>query len=121
MQLFSSPQQRVAPRTKSEPVEKLNNPCCREDIFSKERIMLASVIKIIEIKSLKLTLSLKMARAIIVVATISKLPSREALEEDPVFTPCINKIGAAISRIIMAIVYGRSAFERLFDLSLFFI
>lgn len=78
VQLFSSPQQAVAPRTSSEPTEKekLSSPL-------KERIMLDNVINPIAVHNLRLTFSLKISKAIIVVATISKLPSKEAFAEVP--------------------------------------
>ena len=47
------------------------------------------------------TFSPKKKRAIMVVATISKLPNREALDAVPFFIPSIRKIGAAISKAIM--------------------
>ena len=78
VQLFSSPQQTAASSTNSDPREKrkLSAP-------SKERRTLEIVIKPIAPQSRFVTVSLKMKRAINVVATISKLPRREALEELP--------------------------------------
>ena len=99
MQLFSSPQQQVASITNNDPNEnwKLSAP-------STERTMLDTVIKPIAIHNFDVTFSLNIKRAIIVVATISKLPSSEAFEAEPIFIPIIRNIGAAISRAIIPIV-----------------
>ena len=56
------------------------------------------------IQSLLDTVSLKINNAINVVATISKLPSKEALAEEPILTPSIKKIGAKISRTTIPMV-----------------
>ena len=66
--------------------------------------MLDSVIKPIAIHSLTDTLSLNIIKAISVVATISKLPRRDALDAVPRFIPSIRNIGAAISNTIIPIV-----------------
>ena len=75
VQWFSKPQQTVASRTKREPVEKR-----RLSVPSKESRMLESVMRPMAAQSLRDTASLKITRTTTVVATISKLPKREALE-----------------------------------------
>ena len=75
---------------------------------SNERTILDIVIKLIAIHNFDVTFSLNIRRAIRVVATISKLPSSEAFEAEPIFIPIIRNIGAAISRTIIPIVYGKS-------------
>ena len=96
MQLFSKPQQQVASSTNREPREnrKLPSP-------SKERIRLDRVMRPMASQSLPDTFSLNSSRAISVVVTISKLPSREALEAVPRLIPIIRNTGAAISKRIM--------------------
>lgn len=89
----------VARRTKSEPREKWKLP-----LPSKDKIMLEIVIKPIAVQSLPDTFSLNNNKAINVVATISKLLSREAFAEEPVLIPNIKKTGAKISNSIMPIV-----------------
>ena len=54
--------------------------------------------------------SLNTIKAIIAVATISKLLSRETLAAVVAFNPNNRKIGAAMSKSIMAMVYGNSDF-----------
>ena len=73
VQLFSTPQQTVASRTNN---LKLSVP-------SNESRTLASVMSAIAIQSRFETASLKTKSAITVVATISKLPRSEALDELP--------------------------------------
>lgn len=92
VQLFSSPQQMVAPRTKMEPIEKLN-----PSTFSNERMKLDVVINKMAIHKREDTFSLKMNSAINVVATISKFPSREALLDVPYLTPNMSSMGATMS------------------------
>lgn len=92
VQLFSSPQQIVAPRTKMEPIEKL-----KAWMFSNERMKLDIVMNKIAIHKREDTFSLKMNSAISVVATISKFPSREALLDVPYLTPNMSSMGATMS------------------------
>jgi hypothetical protein len=87
VQLFSSPQQMVAPRTKMEPTEKL-----KLSVFSNERMKLDVVMNKMAIHKRVDTFSLKMNSAIIVVATISKFPSSDALLEVPYLTPNMSSI-----------------------------
>ena len=99
VQLFSSPQQAAAASTSSEPPEK-----CRLDISSKERMPLERVMSAMAIQSRREIFSRKRKRAISEVATISKLPRREALAEVALFSPSISRMGAAISSRIMPMV-----------------
>ena len=92
VQLFSSPQQMVAPRTKMEPTEKL-----KLSVFSNERMKLDVVINKIAIHKRVDTFSLKMNSAINVVATISKFPSSDALLDVPYLTPNMSSMGATMS------------------------
>ena len=75
--------------------------------------MLDNVINPIESHNLGVTTSLNIKRAMSVVATISKFPSNDAFEAEPMFIPIIKNIGAKISRTIMPTVYGKSAFVNL--------
>ena len=106
VQLFSNPQQTVAAMTNSEPYEnlKLSAP-------SNERRTLASVMSAIAAHRRFETASRKTNSAISVVATISKLPSNEALADEPCRMPSMRKMGAAMSRTIMPTTYGRSLRE----------
>ena len=79
-----------------EPTENLN-----PSSFSKERMKLDVVINKIANHKRRETFSLKMKRAISVVATISKFPSRDALPDVPYFTPNMSKMGAMISSRII--------------------
>ncbi len=103
VQLFSSPQQAQAASTSSAPGENENRA-----VPSSERTRLASVISAIAIQSRPETFSEKRIIAKIAVATISKLPSSEAVSAAVVFKPSMSKIGARISSAIIAIVYGSS-------------
>ena len=96
VQLFSSPQQQVASSTNREPRENRRLPAP-----SKERRRLDRVMRPMAIQSLPDTFSLNSSSAIRVVVTISKLPSREALEAVPRLIPIIRKTGAPISRRII--------------------
>jgi len=81
------------------------SPFGREiSVYDKERTILDIVINPIAIHNFDVTFSLNIKRAIIVVATISKLPSSEAFEAEPIFIPIIRNIGAAISRTIIPTV-----------------
>ena len=57
-----------------------------------------------------LIFSLNTIRAIIAVATISKLLSNDAFAAVVEFRPNSKQIGAAISKTIIAMVYGNSDF-----------
>ena len=70
--------------------------------------MLASVMSAIALQSRFETASLKTKSAITVVATISKLPSKDALAEVPYLIPSMRKMGAAMSRAIMPMTNGMS-------------
>ena len=107
VQLFSKPQQVEAAKTKREPLLKTKAP-----FPSKLRIILAIVTKKIAIQSFLDIISLKITNAIIEVATISKLFKSETLAELVIDIPSINKIGAIISKITIAIVYGNSFFVK---------
>ena len=74
--------------------------------------MLAIVTKKIAIQSFLDIISLKITNAIIEVVTISKLFKSETLAEFVIDIPNINKIGAIISKITIAIVYGNSFFVK---------
>ena len=86
----------MARTTRRDPLENLN-----PSTDSKERIMLERVMRPMAVHSFPDTFSPKKKRAIMVVATISKLPNREALDAVQFFIPSIRKIGAAISKAIM--------------------
>ena len=103
VQLFSKPQQTVAAMTSSEPYENL-----KLSVPSNESRILASVMSAIAIQSRFETASLKTKSAITVVATISKLPSKDALAEVPYLIPSMRKMGAAMSRTIMPTTNGMS-------------
>ena len=92
VQLFSRPQERVARRTRMELGVNL-----KLSPFSKERIKLERVIRPIAVQSFPETFSLKKRRAIREVATISKLPNRDALDAGPFLIPKSRKMGAKIS------------------------
>ena len=110
--MFSSPQQHVASITNNEPKENLKLP-----LPSNERTILDNVINPMAIHSLDVTTSLNIKRAMSVVATISKFPSNDAFEAEPIFIPIIKNIGAKISRTIIPTVYGKSVFD---SFSIFF-
>lgn len=99
MQLFSSPQQIHANNTKKEPNE--NEKLL---ISSIDNIMLETVIREIAPHSLFLMDSLNIIKAIIYVATISKLFSKEAFAAEVVVSPIIKNIGATISNATILIV-----------------
>ena len=104
VQLFSSPQQQEAARTRREPVLNWKLP-----LPSKLNVILAMVTSIIANVSFLESVSLKIRNARHEVATISKLLSRDAFAEFVEPSPSINRIGAAISNRIIPIVYGNSA------------
>ena len=108
MQLFSSPQLTHASKTKTEPTEKV-----KLLISSKVSTILDNVIKKIAVHILFPTASLKINNAIIAVATISKLFNKEAFDDVVFVSPIIRNMGAAISRIIIPIIYGSSFFVKL--------
>ena len=89
VQLFSNPQQTVAAMTSNELYEnlKLSAP-------SNERRTLASVMSAIAVQRRFETVSRKTNSAISVVATISKLPSNEALADEPCRIPSMRKNGS---------------------------
>jgi hypothetical protein len=66
--------------------------------------MLDSVMRPIAAQRRPLTFSRNSANAMTVVATISKLPSREALADVPMRTPSISRIGAMTSSAIIPTV-----------------
>ena len=105
VQLFSTPQKTQASKTKTAPSEKV-----RLLKSSTDRIMLETVINAIASHILFPTASLKAKRAMIAVATISKLLRSEAVAEVVIVKPSISKIGAAISKMTIATVYGNSFF-----------
>ena len=70
--------------------------------------MLDKVIRPIASQRRLLMTSLKMTRAITDVATISKLFNRDAFADVVFASPIINRIGAAISRMIIPMIYGKS-------------
>ena len=96
MQLFSNPQDDVARITKIDPIEnlKLSAP-------SKDNKIHDELIKPIAIQSLAETFSLNINKAIRVVATISKLPNKDAFDAVPYSIPSMRNIGATMSRTIM--------------------
>ncbi len=79
---------------------------------SNERIAHERVTQRIPSQRRLLIASLNITRAIRAVATISKLLSREAFAALVALSPNIRSIGAAMSRSIIATVYGSSAFVR---------
>ena len=89
--------------TNNEPYEKR-----RLDISSKDSIPQDNVTKNIPNHNLVLIFSLNTIRAIIAVATISKLLSNDAFAAVVEFRPNSKQIGAAISKTIIAMVYGNS-------------
>ena len=93
VQLFSSPQQIHADKTNSEPTEKE-----RLDASSTVSRIQAIVTRIIATQSLRVICSWNSIRAIMAVATISKLFSNDAFAAAVVLSPSIRNIGAAISR-----------------------
>ena len=103
VQLFSNPQERHANKTKIDPIEKDILPL--SDI---DKITLEAVISIIANHILLPIASLKIKSAINVVATISKLLSKETLEDVVVESPIIKNIGAAISNKIIPMINGNS-------------
>ena len=92
VQLFSSPQQTQAPSTSRDPDEN-----CRLLASSKERIMLARVIRPMANHSRWPIVSWNTASAIREVATISKLFKREAWAGEVRARPAISRMGAAMS------------------------
>ena len=96
VQLFSSPQQTQASSTSSEPGEKR-----RLSVPSTESRMLARVISPMAAHSRREMASPKMNRAMMEVATISKLFSSEALAAVVRLSPSMRKIGAAMSSATM--------------------
>ena len=100
VQLFSKPQQTVAPSTKSEPFE--NRNASEADVPSNESRMLAAVTKAMAAQSRLLTFSRKNSRAMRAVATISKLLSNAVLAAELMRKPYIIRMGAAMSRTTIA-------------------
>lgn len=96
VQLFSKPQHTQAQRIRSEPFEN-----AKADISSKESIIVDTVINNIAVHNFGDIISLKQTKAIIDVATISKLFKSDALAEFVIVKPNIKKIGAAISKTII--------------------
>ena len=94
IQLFSSPQQQVANITKREPIKNWKLP-----LDSNDNTILDNITNPIAVQSFPDTFSLKMNKAISVVATISKLPRSDTLDAVPTLIPNIKNIGAAISRL----------------------
>ena len=111
VQLFSNPQHTAARRTNSDPYEKR-----RADISSKESMPQDKVIKKMPDHNRALIVSLKTIKAMIAVATISKLLSKETLAAEVDIRPNIRQIGAAISSKIIATVYGNSAMVKVLSL-----
>ena len=107
VQLFSNPQQMHAPSTKSEPSLNAKAPTP-----SKLRIVLAIVTMAMAIQSLEEIISLKITRAIMEVATISKLFNKDTLAELVLAMPNISKMGAIMSNTTIAMVYGNSFFVK---------
>jgi len=103
VQLFSNPQHIQARMANNEYIEKDN-----EYMSVSDRRILANVISIIPVQSLPDILSLKITRAITDVATISKLFRRDTVSADELLIEIISRIGAMISNIIIAIIYGMS-------------
>ena len=99
--MFSNPQQTAARSTNSEPYVN-----CRLDKSSNDKIPHETVINNIPNHNRGLIFSLN----IIAVATISKLLSSDALAAVVAFNPNIKQIGAAMSKSIIATVYGNSDF-----------
>lgn len=93
--VFSKPQQTVAPRTNSEPREKVNVSLI--ELPSNNSKMLAIVTRFIAIHNLRPTASRKNSKAMITVATISKLLSSDVLAAEQVFKPNIIRMGVAAS------------------------
>lgn len=98
VQLFSNPQHVQAASIRIEPSLNVKAP----DLLSRLSMTLAVVTRIIEVQSFFEMNSLKIIRAIRLVATISKLFKSDALEDVVLETPSIKRIGAAISRITIA-------------------
>lgn len=105
VQLFSKPQQKPASRINSEPQEN-----CRLVISSKDSTAQDSVTNNIPSQRRELIFSLKTIKAMIAVATISKLLSNEAFAAAVDSNPISKQIGAAMSSRIITIVYGSSDF-----------
>ena len=103
--MFSNPQQTAARSTNSEPYVN-----CRLDKSSNDKIPHETVINNIPNHNRGLIFSLNIISAIIAVATISKLLSSDALAAVVAFNPNIKQIGAAMSKSIIATVYGNSDF-----------
>ena len=99
VQLFSKPQQTHAPRTIREPAFQVKLPPA-----SKLRMALAAVTRTIASQSVREMTSRNTTRAMIEVATISKLFSSDTLAEVVRATPAISRMGAAISSTTIAAV-----------------
>ena len=97
VQLFSRPQQRHAATTASEPGENDRPSLPSTDSRIADSVMTATGAHI-----LAEILSRKMVTAITVVATISKLFSSETDDAGELNSPYISRIGAAMSRRIIA-------------------
>ena len=110
VQLFSRPQQVHASITNIDPIEKE-----KALTSSNESNALEMTIRTIAAQSIFLILSLKTINAMSEVATISKLFRRDAFAAVALLSPVIMSIGAAISRITIRMVYGRSFFVRGFS------
>ena len=107
VQLFSSPQQTHARMTAREPWEKDSSP-----VPAVDRMTADIVIRMIAAQVVGVTLSPKTSRAMRVVATISKLLSSETDEAGEFSRPYIRRMGAAMSRTIIPIMYGVSLLVR---------
>ena len=103
VQLFSNPQHMHAKIASKEYIENIN-----EDMSVSDRRILANVIRIMPVQSLPDIFSLKITRAIIDVATISKLFRRDMVSADELLIEIISSMGAIISKTIIAIRYGMS-------------
>ena len=102
VQLFSKPQHTQAPSTSRAPRLKTR------PLPSHPSRALAAVTSAMAAHSRRERASLKTARAIREVATISKLLSRDTVEELVRATPIISRIGAAMSNTTMARIQGSS-------------
>ena len=89
-------------------------PCENEisPVPAVDRMTAETVIRTIAAHVVGVTLSPKTRRAMSVVATISKLLSRDTEDAGELSRPYISSIGAAMSRTTIPKMYGESPFVR---------
>jgi hypothetical protein len=108
VQLFSKPQQVQARMMKSDPADRVSDSKSLTDSRKHD-----ARIRVMATHSLLLMNSLNNTSAMMEVATISKFPKRDTVEELVLVRPIMSNIGAATSRRTIRMTKGRSLFDKL--------